>query len=165
MTTYVCPLCNREFGENGFKEHIQSALSKRPICLVCGKQFRTTQQLCAHAYISSMRWGDMLHAAVYYLARRHAVGRRQGHRNVMAMQGARIAMELLKKGGAGQILLNPYLPNRGEWYEQLKVLARKYANGEITIADAARVLGLHPSELETIWGERVKYNIVQGVRK
>jgi len=82
------------------------------------------------------------------------VGRRWGRKNTIATFGEQIAMELLKKGGAGHILLNPHLPDKGEWYSQLRHLRVRAVREEITVSEAARMLGLQPPELKTIWSVR-----------
>ncbi|MHC1593294.1 MAG: hypothetical protein ACXQT1_04355, partial [Methermicoccaceae archaeon] len=78
---------------------------------------------------------------VYYLAHRYT------SRSKMAVLGERIAMELLVEGGTAPIVLNPYLTERGEWYAQMGILARKYQQGRITVTEISEQMGLHPAQL------------------
>ena len=137
---YVCPLCNRTLSHNGIKKHLHHYLRNNPICLVCRKEFKDTQQLCTHAH-NLARYGDELHAAVYYLAHRYT------SRSKMAVLGEKVAMELLVEGGDAPLLLNPYLTERGEWYAQMSILTRRYQQGRITVTEISEQMGLHPAQL------------------
>lgn len=120
-------------------------MRRNPSCIACGKQFRTTQQLCAHAYTKVQQRGDALHAVVYYLARKR---RNRGRVNDIMRWGEKLAGEMLT---GIPFLLTP--PPEEEWQRTMWELAQRYYYNDVPLEELAREIGVHPNELRRMFGE------------
>lgn len=146
---YVCPHCRRRFAsQRAIKQHIHKYLNRNPTCMVCGKRFRTTHQLCIHAYAKVYQRGDALHAVVYYLARKKAQYRKRTSANSILKLGDELAGDVLSNM---PLLLTP--PPEGEWQRTIWALARTYYLEKTPLDELAREVGVHPNELRRMFGE------------